>query len=291
MIEYLSAIGLKAYRDEKKLQKLITDIVSSPSHKYVNKQKNKDVLRVEYEKTYSDKTGLVVRGVLEEKELIINYFMPYALGDCRIDMMEAEVETVQEHTQYHVFGEETRTGTQIDFTLQNVMDYLDVEDDDKASIEGAHLMGLSIDGKIILNVDKDLIESEMEDEDEEWRTELLRKARSGDLEARALLEIEAEEMEDMIEERLQEEDIFSILEGFFMPMDDGDGLYSVLGTIKDMSIIENEVSGEVVYNFYINSIGIEFELCINKEDLVGEPSVGMRFLGTCLLQGKLLFDN
>lgn len=289
MMEYLSAIGLREYKDETKLQQLITDIVSSPTNKYLSKVKGKDTIRVEYEKRFNDKMGLIVRGTLEEKELIINFFMPFALSEPSIDMLEADVEQSIDQPHYHVFGEDLKTGTQIDFTLQNVMDFLDVEKDENASVEGARLMGLSIDGKIILNVDKDLIETELEDEDEEWRRELLRKARQGDLEAQELLEIEAEEIEDLIEERLRDEDIFSILEGFFMPMDTDDGMYSVLGTIEEVESYTNELTDEVIYNLTVNAIGISFEVCINEEDLMGIPIKGMRFLGSCLMQGKLLF--
>ncbi|WP_105618616.1 DUF3881 family protein [Vallitalea okinawensis] len=291
MIEYLSAVGLKEYVDEEKLQNLISKIVTSPTNKYITNFKDDQHIKVEYEKRYNDKMGLIVRGNLTDtEELVINFFMPYALSEETIDIVEADVEQRDQDFLYHVYCEDIETGTQMDFSLQNVMDFLDVEEEKGVYIEGTQLMGLSIDGKIILNVDKDEIETEMEIEEDEWRRELLKKARQGDEEAQELLEIEAEEIEDIIEERLQEEDLFSILEGFYMPIGSQDAMYSVLGTIKKVNEWENSLTGEIVYNMVIDSIGIVFEVCINKEDLVGEPMEGMRFLGTCWIQGKLLFS-
>lgn len=291
MIEYLAAVGLKEYVDEEKLQELISKIVTSPTNKYITNFKDDKHIKVEYEKRYNDKMGLIVRGSLTDtEELVINFFMPYALSEQTIDIVEADVEQRDQDFLYHVYCEDIETGTQMDFSLQNVMDFLDVEEEKGVYIEGTQLMGLSIDGKVILNVDKDDIEAEMEIEEDEWRRELLKKARQGDEEAQELLEIEAEEIEDIIEERLQEEDLFSILEGFFMPIGSQDGIYSVLGTIKEVNEYENSLTGEWIYNMVVDSIGIVFEVCINKKDLVGEPMEGMRFLGSCWVQGKLLFS-
>lgn len=292
MIKYLSAIGLKSYRDEEKLQELIGDIIVSPTNKYIAGNKEENEVKVEYEKRFNEKMGLIVRGTMKDKEeLLINFFMPYALGDVHIDIVEADVESRSKEFLYYVFCEDHDTGTGLDFCLQNVMDYYDVEEDESAYIRGGNLMGLSIDGKIILNVDKDEIEEALEVEEDEWRKELIKKARQGDMEAQELLEIEADEIEDLIEERLHDEDLFSILEGFYMPVSNEEGVYSVLGTITKVERFQNELTEETVYNMAINAIGIKFEVCINEEDLVGVPIEGMRFLGLCWMQGKLRFRH
>lgn len=290
MLEYLAAIGLKEYTEENKLQRLISEIVSSPTNKYITNFKDKDSIKIEYEKKFNEKMSLIVRGNLsEQEELTVNFFMPIALSDKTIDIVEADVEIKDEEFLYYVYCEDDDTGTQIDFCLQNVMDYLDIEQDENTYIEGAQMMGLSVDGKVILNVDKDDVEKELELEEEQWRKELLKKARQGDMDAQELLEIEAEEMEDIIEERLEEEDLFSILEGFYMPVGVEQGLYSVLGTIEKIKTYVNSLTNEKVYNLTLNCIGVNFEVCINKKDLIGKPMKGMRFLGLCWMQGKLLF--
>lgn len=291
MIEYLAAVGLKSYMDKEKLHQLVSDIVSSKETEFVTKIKDGDTIKVEYEKKFNDKMGLVVRGSLKTpEELLINFFMPYALSDVPMSINEADVEKKSSDFTYYVFSEDQETGTQLDFTLQNVMDYLEVENREEAYVDGGYLMGLSIEGKIILNVDKDEIEKELEQEEDLWRKELIKKARQGDMEAQELLEIEADEIEDLIEERLQDEDLFSILEGFYMPVQIEDGLYSVLGTITNVIEYTNNLTDEKVYNMQLDAIGVCFEVCINEDDLVGVPLEGMRFLGLCWMQGKLEFN-
>ena len=34
-----------------------------------------------------------------------------------------------------------------------------------------------------------------------------------------------------------------------------------------------------------------FDLCINKEDLIGEPAIGRRFRGDIWLQGEVAFEE
>ena len=56
-----------------------------------------------------------------------------------------------------------------------------------------------------------------------------------------------------------------------------------------MSEVTNNVTGEIVYNMDIESNGIEYNLGINKEDLLGIPEVGRRFKGEIWLQGTVDF--
>ena len=65
--------------------------------------------------------------------------------------------------------------------------------------------------------------------------------------------------------------------------------YLILGTITGFKLYNNELTREKSYNLKIDSIGLKFEVCLNQDDLVGEPMVGMRFFGSCIMQGQLKF--
>ena len=47
---------------------------------------------------------------------------------------------------------------------------------------------------------------------------------------------------------------------------------------------------EELYLLVIESNDVVFEVCINKNNLLGEPLVGRRFKGTIWLQGTVNFD-
>lgn len=290
MLSYLSAVGMKQYNTSEKIKDLINDVVSNSTGKYISNFKE-DQIKIEYYKKLNEKVGLIVRGQMTDKEeMTIDLLLPYCLGEYMSNIVEVDVQNDQEGPIYYAICEEEDTATEIDFCLQNVVDYLDIGDDEEVFLNGVVLTGLSIEGKIILNVDKDDVEQELQEEEEEWRKDLVKLARQGDTNAIELLDIEAEEIDEVIKERLQEEDVFSVIEGLFMPYGDEQGIYSVLGTIMQIDTLTNKYTDEVVYNLHLESMGIKFEVSINKEDLTGEPSVGMRFLGICWMQGRVIFD-
>lgn len=285
MIEYLAAIGFSGYDTKEKVEKITSEVMVEPTYKYISKLNDNNII-VEYIKELDGNIGLLVRGKLvDNTDLVVQTLIPYVNPKYSMPIVEAEVENTNKFLDYYVCCEEEITGSQVDFCLHNVVEYLDIENDDTTYVDSISIAGLSLEGKIILNVQQD------EDlEDEELRKEILKKSRLGNEEAKELLQEQSDEMEDTIEERMLTEDLFTILEGFFMPFGDDEGVYSVLGTIKEVTRIKNSVTKEDICKLYLDSIGIELEVCIAEKDLVGIPSVGMRFLGVCWLQGKLIFS-
>ena len=65
--------------------------------------------------------------------------------------------------------------------------------------------------------------------------------------------------------------------------------YSILGEILECSLVTNKVTNEEVYLMTILCNDLQFDLCINKQDLYGEPAVGRRFKGTIWMQGYINF--
>ena len=99
-------------------------------------------------------------------------------------------------------------------------------------------------------------------------------------------------MEQDVFIRLQSEDVYTILEGLFIPADDSTlGLYMVLGTILRIHKVMNPFTEEWVYEFELNVMGTPYNIYINPKDLEGTPSVGMRFQGTVIMLGEVLWDE
>ena len=85
--------------------------------------------------------------------------------------------------------------------------------------------------------------------------------------------------------------MFSLVDTYFMPYGVECDQYSILGEITDCQMITNTLTGEKVYQMTVYCNELSFDLCINAEDLFGEPQVGRRFKGTIWLQGFINFPE
>ena len=101
---------------------------------------------------------------------------------------------------------------------------------------------------------------------------------------------EEEQLDEQLQKRLYKEDFLTVMDGYFLPATHIEATYAVLGTIKEIGVRQNNKTKEEMYWFYIDINGMFLEVLINKRDLLGEPSVGMRFMGTCWVQGTVAFE-
>ncbi len=93
----------------------------------------------------------------------------------------------------------------------------------------------------------------------------------------------------MISQRIATEDIFSIVDSYFMPYGIECDQYNIMGEILDVMTFKNILTGEDICQMTVESNDMQFDICINKADLLGEPKVGRRFKGNIWLQGQLHF--
>lgn len=290
MMLYIAALGFSAYDTKEKAEKLVSEIIAQPNTRYISNYKTDDI-KIEYYKEYGKNFGLVVRGTLsEEEELTVYSLIPYALGQEVTDTHEIDVVKGDRGDVYDAFCEETKSGTPVSFFLQNVIDYLEIEDQDDVYIDGARLVAFSVEGTVILPIEKDETDILLEEEEDVFREELLDKARNGDEEAIMMLEEEAMESSEILQERLKEEDLLSILEGFFVPLEDNEDIYSILGTIEEVTKLTNKFTKEKIYLLKIRCMSLYIDVYINKSDIVGKPTVGMRFKGTSWVHGTIEFE-
>ncbi|WP_281816318.1 DUF3881 family protein [Vallitalea longa] len=290
MEQYLSAVGFKDYVENKKIKDIVQKIINNPTEKYISNY-GKDKIKVELLKEYGDTFGIIVRGELDEnEEMKIFSVIPYKKGKLPMDIDEVDVIYSDNKDDYYVYFEDIKTGNPITFYLQNVVDYLDIDEDEEAYVENIRLVALSTEGTVILPINKDQVDKNLEQEEEEWRANLLELARDGDEEALQLLEIDAEQSAELFKVRTKHEDLLTILEGFFIPYGLNDAEYSILGTIEDFKIKTNSLTKEKVYILDLICLNFKLQVCVNKKDLVGVPSKGMRFKGICYVEGYLEFS-
>ena len=84
---------------------------------------------------------------------------------------------------------------------------------------------------------------------------------------------------------MKDEDVYSVVETYFMPYGVECDLYSILGEITTCEKITNTYTKEDVYFMTLNVNDLVFDVCINAKDLIGEPEEGRRFKGVIWLQG------
>jgi len=259
-------------------------IVRETPDNYYAQSRDSERIYVEFDKVFGKGFGVRLRYALNGSEELIGYeYQPYYSGDTSKGYVNIEIQSMDgEHV---VIAEDFDNGNELVFSLQNPLEYADgVSVLDRATIK---LAGLSCDATIILPVVKDDLSEEMRREEELERREQLLKARQGDTEAIESLEMAEEETSSIIQERLAHEDFLTVVEGFFMPAEDDDTQYCILGDITDVTERTNTLTGERLYILSLNVTGSPIDICVNADDVAGMPSVGMRFLGTCWLQGSL----
>lgn len=93
----------------------------------------------------------------------------------------------------------------------------------------------------------------------------------------------------MISGRIANEDIYSIVDTYFMPYGMECDLYNIMGEITEWSITKNTLTNEEIYQIRISCNDMEMDVCVNAKDLLGEPEVGRRFKGVVWLQGNVDF--
>ncbi|PHV70757.1 hypothetical protein CS063_08285 [Sporanaerobium hydrogeniformans] len=286
----ITAIGFSKIVDEDKLQEMVKEILDKPTIQLASKTKSKEILG-EYYKKYGENTYLMVRIVVrsekKDAKIEVEQCEPYVEARHCIEVEELTVECIDDDYSYYAICEEKETGMPFIFWLQNVIDYTEANSENK-KFNKVKVVGLATEGTIVLPIERDEEEESIEKEEREKFKVMVQRAREGDEEAKELLEKEEKELDEQLKERMLEEDFLSIMSGYFVPTTLEDAIYAILGEIKEIHIRKNMKTKEEMYLFVLNVNDMPLEVMINKKILIGEPSIGMRFMGTCWLQGTVI---
>ena len=89
--------------------------------------------------------------------------------------------------------------------------------------------------------------------------------------------------------RLLHEDVFSIVDTYFMPYGAECDMYSIMGEILAVRTRRNPVTDNKIYHMKLNVNELKFDVCVPADSVMGEPEIGRRFKGTIWLQGYINF--
>lgn len=315
MHRYLRAIGFSNIKKREQLQKVINEVVVTAISKKHTKEKaissveqeNKeyqsgmDFMADDDEQVYAElyldfatDAGICVRGQFDEKNTFLyEYYFPYLRGKNISSNEDVTVERHAEKESYAGVCDDIKVGVSLIFYLQNMIPYKRLKALKLLPIKGTSLIltGLSVNGTIMMPIIKNEQQKRKVKKVSSERNQLLAQARMGDEDAIESLTLEDMDTYTAISRKIQKEDVFSLVDTYFMPYGVECDQYSILGEIIKYRQEENCMTKEEIVFMTIECNELTFEVCINKQDLYGEPAVGRRFKGVVWLQGYINFPQ
>ena len=290
MHSYLKAVGFSKVTKRSEMQEIIRDVIETYDEKLAV-ENHPDGVFVEYSKSYGCDCGITVCGQYDEKnEFHVEYSFPFFRGTGITTQEKVVVERHAEKESYAGACDDLRIGVTLIFYLQNPAEYmLEKYKGTYLGNQPLTLTGLAREGSILFPVQKDKEAVKVERELTKNRNNLIAAARNGDEEAMESLTMEDMDTYSMISERIVTDDVFTIVDSYFMPYGIECDQYNIMGEILDIMSFKNILTGEDIYQMTVESNDMQFDICINKNDLLGEPKVGRRFKGLIWLQGQLHF--
>lgn len=293
MHRYLRAIGFSQLKNKIQLQELIKETIRHADEKKYTAI-GEDSVFAEFSKNYGENIGIAVCGEFDDdNNFIYDYYYPFLRGNMISSEEDVSIERHAEKESYAGICDDIKVGVSLIFYLQNIVPYLKIKDADKLPVKGTTLTltGLSCQGSIMMPIIKDESQKKKIQQASVNRNNLIAQARRGDEEAIESLTLEDMDTYTTISRRIQKEDVFSLVDTYFMPYGVECDQYSILGEITDCRKAVNNISKEAIYEMTVNCNDLLFDICINTEDLLGEPLPGRRFKGIVWMQGFINFPE
>lgn len=293
MHNYLRAIGFSNLQNEKDIKEILRQVFHDFDEREVSRE-GKNRAFVEYTKSFGENMGIKMCGIMDTDGFHQEYYFPYFQGK---DISSKEDLIIERHAARESFAgvcEDVRIGVSVIFYLQNAAKY-------KQEMILGHLLsdkistsfsGLSLKGKILFPVQKtETYIGSMGNDRANQRNKMIAAARQGDADAIESLTLEDIDTYAAVNQRILKEDLFSIVDTLFMPYGLECDHYQIMGNIKNVEKAVNKYTKETIYQLSLECNDMNLDVCINKEDLLGEPEIGRRFKGAVWLQGYINFEN
>lgn len=247
----------------------------------------------EFRKILGERLELAMYGVMDlDENFEKEYSVPVFQGKGITTYADVIVEKKIDKEAYIGICGDARVDISLMFYLQNPMEYVRELQSGNLSKKktSVTLAGLAYDGTVLFPVTKN--EKDKKEQREQFRDRmmLVSAARKGDSEAIETLTLKDMDTYQKVSKRVVTEDIFSIIDTYFMPYGVECDLYSIMGEILDMDLVINEVTREKIMILTLDVNEMIFDVCIPKANILGEPAVGRRFRTNIWLQGKINFS-
>ena len=241
MHSFLRSIGFSEMKTKKDLDIILNQVMDRYDEKVLAEAESGQLF-AQISKDYGCDMGISVCGEYDENdEFQMEYYFPYFKGTGITTQEKMMVERHAGTESYAGACDDVRIGVTVIFYLQNGGEYKQQigRGCELPDIQPVTLTGLAREGKILLPVQKDKEQVRIEQEATRTRNQLMLDARSGDEEAIENLTMEDMDTYSMVCKRIQTEDVFSIVDSYFMPYGIECDQYNVMGEIMDCSSFRN----------------------------------------------------
>ncbi len=293
MHKFMRAIGFSNLTDRREQQKLVTDIILNASHRSYTSNGEETIL-AEFCEDFAKDMGIAVCGEFDENDrFTYDYFYPYLRGTGISSCEDVSVERHADKESYAGVCDDIKVGVSLIFYLQNMVPYVKAQYESTLPIRGTTLTlsGLSLKGSILLPISKNEKQKQKVQKASMNRNQLIDAARKGDEDAIETLTLEDMDTYTSISKKILTEDVFSLVDTYFMPYGVECDQYSIMGEILDISLRTNRITQEEIYVMRLSCNDLQFDVCINKQDLYGEPQAGRRFKGVVWMQGYINYPS
>lgn len=293
MHSYLKAIGFSNINNRNDLNKLI-EMTKERATVIKTVQLGHENNLTEISMEFGDGFGITLRGEYDENDNFhMEHYFPYLKGQGINTREEVSINKRVDSESYTGMCDDYRLGVSLIFYMQNVTEYLEKKNQNMPMNTnfGVSLSALSLEGRILLPIEKDETQVQNIRAETKHRNNLIAEAKKGNQEAIDSLTIDDIDTYAMVSRRAKKEDIYSIVDTCFIPFGSESDNYSIIATIQDSNLIVNSYTKEEIYDLQLLCNDITFRLCINKNDLLGDPQIGRRFKGNIWMQGTVAFQE
>jgi hypothetical protein len=293
MHSYLRAIGFSNINTRAELDQLLSHSLERPKKQCTVQLSNNTGLS-EITTEYGEGLGITIRGEMDENNKFhMDHYFPSLNGLFVSTREEVGINKRVDSDAYTGMCDDFRIGVSLIFYLQNVVEYLEKKNQNMPMSTSfpITLAALSLEGRILLPIEMDEVQVRNITAETKHRNNLIAEAKKGNQDAIDSLTIDDIDTYAMISRRAKKEDVYSIVDTSFIPFGSESDNYSIIATIIECNKIVNEYTKEEVYDLQLVCNDITFRLCINKQDLLGEPVIGRRFKGNIWMQGYIGFSE
>lgn len=321
MHKYLRAVGFSNFEKKSQVDEFFKENLKDEN--LISTFQTMDMrLCGQYNIVVCNGAGISVIGEQEKNSIAeIDFYYPYLKGYDYTLIEECAIERHSDKESYAGIIDDYRIGIALIFHLTNGNVYNSLIKKYKFSdikIDRIFLSALSIEGKIILPVDKksnnvnefadksklnQSFGDEYAEEDDEF----------DEFDAKPVTEKMIDDINDFSEGldkkeisigigiklprnfvssqemRLKNEDLYSIVETSLVPHGIECDKYQIVAEILSVTEKVNTFTNEKLYEMRVSTMGLQFNLMINEKDLEGEPLPGRRFRGVIWLLGEIEF--
>ena len=290
---FLRSIGFGDLTKNADLYLILESILNRPDEQNIVKDEYGNEFAC-FSKSFGTDIGITVCGnFINDKEFRMEYYYPYLHGS---QITTCETIEIERHAAREAFAgicDELKLGVTLIFYIENIADILHARKNAVHNTttrpDNAVLAGLSTGGKILLPIMKTSKQLANKEKSSEKRLSLMKQARDGNKSAMENLTMNDMDLYSSLSRRIMKEDVLSIVESSFIPYGIESDQYVVIGEILNFYESENSLTNEKLWILNLNCNNLVFDICINQNDLLGEPQVGRRFKGRIWLQGHVKF--